>query len=244
MFAVTTHSRLRHPRFFPAMLRATLGIRRDLRHARGLIRAANVIAGPTEFLTLTVWTHRDAMYEFMSSGAHERIMWRWPEWLSSFWLGRLAPAGSEVGSWRGIRLAPLASRGGPAHAQFPPPAFASREPRPRDLERFRLGAAAVVSRPASPVAWPATLRFARRLARQIDAAPRLLLRAGGYSLDGELVSVSLWRDERSAADLVERARAPERGVRTWAMVWRPLDEFGLWDGVRVRHLCADARSTA
>lgn len=43
------------------MLRATVAVRRDLRRARGLLRVANAIGGPTELFTFSVWTSRDAM---------------------------------------------------------------------------------------------------------------------------------------------------------------------------------------
>lgn len=226
------------------MLRATLEVRRDLRRARGLLRAANVIGGPTEFFTLTVWTNRDAMYAFMSSGAHERIMWRWPEWLSSFWLGRLAPTECESGAWRGMQLAPIADQGGPVHPEFRSPSFASREPRPRDLEHHRLSATTAVFRPADSRRWPAGLSAARRFGRTVDGGARLLLRARGYSLDGELVSVALWRDELSAARAVAEASLVTPGVRSWAMAWRPLDEFGTWDGLRVRRLLGEVAAAS
>jgi len=233
MFAVATHSRLRSARFFPHMLRATLAVRRDLASTRGLVRAANAIAGPTELFTFTVWTTRDAMLEFMRSGAHEQIMWRWPEWLSSFWLARLAPAAPELGAWRGQVLTPLADRGGPAHAAFVAPAFASHEPRPRDLERAALGATLTVVRPDTPWRWPAALGSARREARAADRAPDILVRARGYSLDGELAALSFWRD-LPAAERSVRAMVQQPGLTTWAMAWRPLDEFGSWDGRRLR----------
>ena len=234
MFAVLTHSRLKDARSFPAMLRSTVRIRRDLGRARGLLRAANLIAGPREFLTFTVWSDRDAMHAFMSSGAHERIMWRWPDWLSAFWLGRLAPVGGEHGRWRGMSVASASERGTAAHAQFVAPAFASHEQRPRDLEALDLGAAVCVIEPGGRLAWPRVIAKARRLPA-LMTGEGVLARATGYSLDGEYVGVALCRRPAVAAEVCSRASAlTVPGVRVWAMSWRPLDEFGSWDGIRFR----------
>jgi len=242
MFAVLTHSRLKDARSFPAMLRSTLEIRRDLARARGLLRAANLIAGPTEFLTITVWSDRDAMQAFMASGAHQRIMWRWPDWLSAFWLGRLAPLGNEHGSWRGMCVSKASARGTGAHAEFVSPAFASHEQRPRDLESLGLGAAICVVRPAKRLGWPQVVARARRLPA-ILSGTGVLARATGYSLDGEYVGIALCRESRVAADICSRGSAlggPEMSV--WAMSWQPLDEFGSWDGKRFRLLAARTTS--
>lgn len=238
VFAVLTHSRLRDARSFPAMFRATLRIRHDLARARGLLRAANLIAGPTEFLTFTVWSDRDAMRAFMSSGAHERIMWRWPDWLRAFWLGRLAPVGNEHGTWRGLSVSKAAGRGTAAHAEYVAPSFASHEQRPRDLESLGLGAALCVLRPTSLSAWPTMLAQARRLPRMMSG-PDVFARVTGYSLDAEYVGVAICRDARFAAEICSRTFAlGGPGVSTWAMSWRPLDEFGTWDGRRFRLLAS------
>lgn len=183
MFAVVTHSRLRGPHVFPRMLGATLEIRRDLRRARGLIRAANVIAGPTEFVTLTTWLDRDDMYAFMRSGAHERIMWSWPRWLSAFWLTRMAPTEHEVGRWRGTTLGRLATAGGPGHSAFAPPEFASRDPRPRELEHLGLAATTTVIRPAAAARWGPAIAHARHVANAARRMPGLVRGTWGYSLD-------------------------------------------------------------
>lgn len=233
MFAVATHSRLGSVRAFPPMLRATLSVRRDLARTRGLLRAANAIAGPTEFFTFTVWETRDAMLEFMRSGAHQEVMWRWPQWLSAFWLARLAPSEPEAGAWRGLALSGLAARGEAAHARFVAPTFASREPRPRELTGRPLGASITVVRPDADWRWPAALAAHRHAALLVERAPELLVRARGWSLDGELVTLAFWSDEAAAARAVDAA--PERrGVAVWAMAWRPQDEFGTWDGRRLR----------
>ena len=241
MFAVATHSRLRSPGAFPAMLRATLSVRRDLARTRGLLRVANAIAGPTELFTFTIWETRDAMLEFMRSGAHQEVMWRWPQWLSAFWLARLAPSAPESGAWRGLVVGRVAARRGTAHPEFVPPAFASREPRPRDLTRRPVGASISVVRPDHGWRWPAALAAHRRDAAWVDRAPGLLMRARGWSLDGELVTLAFWRDAEAAARAVETC-GPRSGLAVWAMAWRPLDEFGTWDGRRLRVLLSERAS--
>jgi hypothetical protein len=108
LLAVTTRSRLRSARLFPAMLLATWAIRRQLARTEGLVRWASLVAGPTEFWTITVWRTRHAMQEFMRSDAHGRIMWRYTRWLDGLWLMRWRPGAVEVGSWAGVTLTPPA----------------------------------------------------------------------------------------------------------------------------------------
>ena len=125
LLAVTTRSRLRGARFFPAMLLASWQVRRQLTRTAGLVRSASLVAGPTEFWTITVWRSRHAMQEFMRSGAHGRIMWRISRWLDSLWLMRWRPGAAEVGTWGGLALAP-------------PPAGHRQEPQvPKALEALR-----------------------------------------------------------------------------------------------------------
>ena len=49
LLAVTTRSRLRGARFFPAMLLASRQVRRQLTRTAGLVHSASLVAGPTEF---------------------------------------------------------------------------------------------------------------------------------------------------------------------------------------------------
>ncbi|MFN2556511.1 MAG: hypothetical protein ABR592_06480, partial [Nitriliruptorales bacterium] len=102
LLVVTTHSKLRSVRFFPAMMLATLRIRRQLAATEGVLRWASVVAGPTEFWTISVWRSPHAMQEFVRSGAHGAVMWRFAEWLRSFWLMRWKPGQRELGSWSGV----------------------------------------------------------------------------------------------------------------------------------------------
>src|SRR5579859_5238415 len=91
MLAVTTRNRLRTARFCVPMLLARREIAQQLAHQSGLVRYASGITSPTEFFTLTVWQDREAMQRFMQSGAHERHMWQFTRWSSSFWGMRWDP---------------------------------------------------------------------------------------------------------------------------------------------------------
>jgi hypothetical protein len=103
------------------MALATARVRRQLTGTDGLLRWASVMATPVEFWTVTVWEGREAMLAFMTSGAHEEIMWRSSRWLESFWQMRWRPDRPELGAWDGLCLA------GPE----PEPA-AAPEPEPED----------------------------------------------------------------------------------------------------------------
>ncbi|MBA2280770.1 MAG: hypothetical protein H0W25_05975, partial [Acidimicrobiia bacterium] len=105
LFVVTTRSRLKGVRYFPAMVLASARVRRQLRETGDVVRWASVIAGPTEFWTITAWRSRHHMQEFMRSGAHDDIMWLFARWLRSFWLMRWRPGSDELGSWRGTTFA-------------------------------------------------------------------------------------------------------------------------------------------
>src|SRR5579864_6418179 len=67
MLAVTTRNKLRSWRYSLPMIRARGYIREQLATTNGLIRYVSAIASPTEFLTMTVWENRQAMFNFMSS---------------------------------------------------------------------------------------------------------------------------------------------------------------------------------
>ncbi len=67
------------------------------------------------------------------------------------------------------------------------------------------------------------------------------MRARGWSLDGELVTLAFWRDAEAAARAVETC-GPRSGLAVWAMAWRPLDEFATWDGRRLRVLLSERAS--
>jgi hypothetical protein len=124
---VTTRSRVRGLRYFPAMLLATLRVRRQLARTPGIVRWVSLVTGPREFWTITVWRSRREMQEFMRSGAHGEIMWLLSRWLSSFWLMRWGGGEREIGSWDGLSLA----RDRAATSQRPPPFVGDDVRRPR-----------------------------------------------------------------------------------------------------------------
>jgi hypothetical protein len=144
LVAVTTRSRLHSARLFPAMLLATWAIRRQLARTEGLVRWASLVAGPTEFWTITVWRTRHAMQEFMRSDAHGRIMWRYTRWLDGLWLMRWRPGAVEVGSWAGVTLTPPARS---ARARRRPPSLTGCGARHNTFQTF--------TRSSSPVGAPA-----------------------------------------------------------------------------------------
>ncbi len=105
LFVVTTRSRLKSARFFPSMMVASMRIRRQLKATGEVVSWASIVAGPTEFWTITAWKSRHEMQEFMRSGAHDEIMWNFAKWLRSFWLMRWRPCALELGAWRGATFA-------------------------------------------------------------------------------------------------------------------------------------------
>jgi hypothetical protein len=232
--AVTTRSHLRAVRFLPSMLVATLRVRRQLVRAGGVVRWASVIAGPREFWTVTVWSSRHAMQEFMRSDAHGDVMWSVGRWLDSFWLMRWRPGSQELGSWDGLAvsrlggaterdlvLEHLAALGGGEDVRAP---------------RFRIeyGGGAVLRLPLGPRALAGLLALRRRLRRD----ERLLRVALGIGNRRELFLFAVWTDREPAAALVDsdwaRATAARYGGRAWAHAWEPENELGHWDGMRLR----------
>jgi hypothetical protein len=230
--AVTTRSRLRGLRFFPVMLVATIRVRRQLARTEGVVRWASVLAGPREFWTVTVWRSRHEMQEFMRSGAHGEIMWLLPRWLSSFWLMRWGGGERELGSWDGLTLARHAAAGEGAVSPF----IADDVRRPRaDLSG---AGGAVVRIRTRPRRLPAALGELRRLRRRLRADPRLLGSMVGWMRWREAYLVALWSERPPARELVDgewaRAARARWGDRLWAHEWLPENEFGHWDGLRVR----------
>jgi hypothetical protein len=234
LVAVTTRSRLRGVRFLPAMVIATLRVRRQLARTEGVVRWASVVAGPCEFWTLTVWSSRHAMQEFMRSDAHGEVMWRVAHWLRSFWLMRWRCGERELGAWDGLSfaqperyeradelLARLAAIGGGGDVRAPG-------------ARAARGGGGVVRLPLRPRALAALVGLRRRLRRD----DRLLRVAVGLGNRRDLYLFAVWSDAESARELVASAWA-ERTVRrfagaAWIHEWRAESELGHWDGLRVR----------
>lgn len=84
---------------------ATRRILRDMREVAGAEQVVSLVSSPCEFWSVSVWSSRHLMQEFMRSGAHGTYMWEVSRWLESFWLMRWRPQGQEVGRWHGITLA-------------------------------------------------------------------------------------------------------------------------------------------
>jgi hypothetical protein len=266
LLAVTTRSRLRSVRLFPAMLLATWAIRRQLARTDGLVRWASLVAGPTEFWTITVWRSRHAMQEFMRSEAHGRIMWRYTRWLDGLWLMRWRPGAVEVGSWAGVTLRPPAQvRPGrettaelarlrrmpqhlpDLHSVVGPggnaPDARSRHPRRPGAQVEGAGAAVIRIR-VPALHTPGVLVELLRLRRRLAADPDLLRSVVGLGSPGEVCFLGIWRPGDRAAGFVDdewvRRTASRWAGCVWASQWLPEHEFGHWDGLRLRRRRRDA----
>lgn len=258
VFAVTTRSRLRSIRFFPAMALASWRIRRQLVTADGLLRSSSFIASPTEFWTITVWRSRDAMQEFARSGPHGRFMWQVSRWLRSFWLMRWQPGSLEQGSWNALTLGqpcedvPAARPGGEMadvvlagipelRAALGPdgaPSYASAPLTRRRRAQVENAAGALVRVEVAPHRMLGACIQMLRLRRRLAADPGLLRVAVGVGRVGELCLLAVWCDRAGPArlltsDWVRSATARWPG-RFWASEWTAVNEFGKWDGLRVR----------
>jgi hypothetical protein len=250
---VTTRSRVRGLRFFPAMLVATVRTRRQLARTRGVVRWASVIGGPSEFWTLTVWRSLHEMQEFMRSGAHGEVMWRMPRWLDSFWLARWRPGPSEIGAWNGLRFASI----DPEEVAAPPTRADGIDFIRRAVEEGRLtyerSPLVEVSRAALAGLAGAVVRVnpprrrlpravfdvwrLRRIVRDDEATLRVFAGVGGFR---DVYLFALWRDRAGAERLFDGVWLRDAEVRwagrLWALEWLPENEFGHWDGVQMRRV--------
>jgi hypothetical protein len=257
VFTVTTRSRLRSARFFPAMLWATLRIRRQLRRTNGLVRSASLIASPTEFWTITVWRSRHDMQEFTRSDEHGEIMWRFSRWLQSLWLMRWRPGPCELGTWSGLQLAPAEAAG--ARPELDPRAAKLLDSLPllkaaagpdgtvgyehtREARRERnrvAGAAGVVLGIHAPLLRsPAALLDLIRMRRSLRSDPHLLRSVVGVGRPGQVYFLAVFVEHDEAVRFLQGDWARSAGQRwgdgLWAGAWIPDNEFGHWDGMRVR----------
>jgi hypothetical protein len=258
LFAFTTRSRLKGPWYFPHMLIATMRVRRQLKRTGDVVGWASIIAGPTEFWTITVWHSRHDMQEFMRSGAHDDIMWFFSKWLRSFWLMRWRPGPEEIGRWKG-------------HAMGrPEPAYLATEgPRPEALEKalehlprlrssmsaggevtydttayarrrraeVRGAGGGVVHVKTSPLRTAEAFRELRALEREASGDPDYLKGVVGVSRPGQVYLLSVWRDRAGTRRMLgspQLRKLTERFPGTWANEWLPENEFGHWDGLRLR----------
>jgi hypothetical protein len=263
--AVTTRSHLQGVRFFLPMLRSSLRIRKQLALAPGCVRFASIIMGPREFWTLTIWESRQKMLDFMRSGEHEDIMWEFSHWLDSFWLMRWRPTEEESGKWSGLSLAQRKALPAPAPertreqdaalqaawktlprlkaASAPSGApsldYAPGQRRARQLVAGGVGASIRIEVPAlreTVAGWNALRLLRTSLLNNED----VLRCAFGVSKPRELYALIIFRHDRTwrdfqSSDLVQamRQRWPE-GL--WTMRWEADNEFGHWDGLRLRRV--------
>ena len=260
LFAVTTRSRLRGPWFFPQMMIASLRVRAQLRRDTQVVRWASIVAGPSEFWTITVWRSRHDMQEFMRSGAHDDIMWLFSKWLQSFWLMRWRPGPVELGDWKGMSMAQgdphydvpangkrdalleqalehlpklKSSMAADGTVNYDTTVFARRR-------RAEVGSAggAVVHIHASPSKTPVAYRELRALQREAEKDDALLRGVVGVSRPGDVYYLSVWRDRDGVRRLLGSPQLRgihERWPGCWANEWIPENEFGHWDGLRLRH---------
>lgn len=259
-FVVTTRSRLRGARFFPSMAIATWRVRRQLTRCPEVVRWASVVAGPTEFWTVTVWRSRHDMQEFMRSGAHQDIMWLFSRWLSAFWQMRWRPGALEVGTWAGLAMGRPEDEDpdGDSPATAANPALqqalehlpwlkaatgadgaASYESSPYARKRrAQMGGAAAVCIALQGPAWqtPAMLGAARRLERQAKSHDGCLRAVVGLGRPGNVYLLALSKDRAGAVSLLESPELAAAVTRWngWANEWLAENEFGHWDGLRVR----------
>ena len=261
VFAVTTRSRLRGPWLFPAMMIASLRVRRQLKTTSNVVQWASVVAGPSEFWTITIWRSRHDMQEFMRTGAHDDIMWLFSKWLRSFWLMRWRPGPYEAGRWKGLTMggsepayerapmdAPRAEALQKALDHLPKRTAATAadgsvgyESTPyarRRREEVGGSGGAVVHVRTSPRNTVEAVLALRRLRRQAERDPEFLRGVVGVGRPGEVYLLAIWADRAGAMRLLESPRCTELARRWpdgyWANEWIPENEFGHWDGVRLR----------
>ena len=223
MLAVTTRNRLRSARFCVPMLLARREIARQLEHQHGLLHYASGITSPTEFFTLTVWRDRESMQRFMQSGAHERNMWQFTRWTSSFWGMRWDPLADPTPP----QVSPLVTAGLLApHAVLagplgPRPEGAGVEPR-----RSGITCVTAIFEGVRSSLRLRTAASGLRVRQREDA--RLLRWAVGMDLPPRGLIIALWDDAaESCVDVV--------GDATWVSTWQAGDyEIGHWDGLRLR----------
>lgn len=254
---VTTRSRLRSARTFLPMLVATRRIRRQLARAEGAVRWASVVAGPTEFWTITVWRSRHLMQEFMRSEEHGRYLWQVSRWLASFWLMRWRPGTVESGTWGGLALAgggddPAAGDVDTAVADrvlggIPELRTAMAE---RGVASYRDAPHVARSRAGVEGAGGLAVRIAtsrrrrrraladlRRLREGLEEEPALLGVVVGPARADEAYLLAAFTDGSVPRTVLRgdwAAAAATRWPGYWAVEWIPESEFGHWDGRRLR----------
>lgn len=258
-YAVTTRSRLKSARLFVPMLNANRRIEKQLRSSPGAVRFASLVAGPTEFWSVSLWRSRDEMLSFMATGAHEEVMWNITRWFDSFWLMRWRPTQDETGAWSGMSLAaamappddqPASDRVGAAPLRSIPalhetagpdgaPTF-DRAPTVKRARRRVAGASAALIRLRLPTPASARSAWTKMRAAVSDVPSNEVWRSSlGLAGSRELWILAILRRERAWQQLARSdplqtlIRDHRDGI--WMMRWDAESEFGHWDGGRLRH---------
>jgi hypothetical protein len=258
LYAFTTRSRLKGPWFFPHMLYATMRVRRQLKHTGDVVGWASIIASPTEFWTISVWNSRHDMQEFMRSGAHDDIMWFFSKWLKSFWLMRWRPGPEELGRWKGRTM----GRPEPAYLATQGPKPEALEKALEHLPKLRssMSVEGAVTYDTTPYArrrraevkgagggvlaiktspWRTGEAYLalRALEQEARGDPDYLRGVVGISRPGQVYLLTVWRDRAGTRRMLHSPQVrklTERFPATWANEWLPENEFGHWDGLRLR----------
>ena len=247
-FAVTTRSRLKSARFFFPMLTANAAISRQLRDTPGAVGFASVVAGPREFWTISLWRSRDDMQRFMRSGAHEHFLWRISRWFDSFWLMRWASAegeraadeipshdpgtAAEVLVGIPMLLASFHESGRPTYQGAPN----VREGR----ERVRGIAGSVIRiSPRSAFGVVPAWRRARQIERTLRSGTGVLRTSSGLSGRDAYV-LAVCSNEAASQTLASHPLVADtlgrRGGEASLTRWCAENEFGQWDGLRMRRV--------
>lgn len=247
------------------MLRASLRIRKQLDETPGCLRFASIVMGPRDFWTVTIWRTRGEMMDFMRSGAHEDIMWDFSRWLDSFWLMRWRPTTDEVGSWEGLTLAERQALPKPAPPRTPeqeavldaafravprlraaasPSGAAAFDyaPHQRRARRLVAGSVGGTLRVKVPTALEGVKAWRKleRIHTSLLAGEDALRSAFGISNTRELYLLTVFRSDRaweeflSSEAMQELSRCWPEGM--WTMRWDGDNEFGHWDGMRLRRV--------
>ncbi|MCA1691342.1 MAG: hypothetical protein LC733_03740 [Actinobacteria bacterium] len=105
--------------------------------------------------------------------------------------------------------------------------------------RAEVGSAggAIVHIHASPSQTPLEIRDLWALKREADRDPSLLRVVVGVSTPGDVYLLGVWQDREGVRRLLQSPqlrRLKERWPGCWANEWIPENEFGHWDGLRLR----------
>ncbi len=229
------------------MLLAGKLIERELQDAPGCERYANVIAGPREFWTLTIWRDASEMRSWMRDGRHGRVMWQQPYWLRCYWGMRWRPGRYQSGKWEGNSWQwPEAEAPEPSpeaqelpSAAMPPWMQAALGKSVRLEERQVAGAAGVTYRlRVPPWSLPSALSELRRLGRAASSDTDSCRYSIGLGTGGALYLLVIARTEAALKRLrasAEHRRFMQRwGARAWWSTWEPQSEFGNWESYKLR----------